>query len=213
MKSNNSRILRCALAVFFIAALGCAAKQTFLIPPKVDLNAYQTIGVIEFSSNARGNLQQFASQQFLHTIQSSQPGIRILELGHKEQVLRSVQHAELDLEAIKSLGEKYHVDALFTGHVDVSDVKPNIQLTSLLTSLHVQADVKASLTAKLYETRLGATLWTDSARTSQTVGHVGIYPDRPVEFGARNPEDAYGQLVDTLVYRIARDFRVRYERR
>ncbi len=212
MKNMNGKILHSALVIFVYLVFGCAPRQTIMIPPRIDLKAYHAIGVIEFSSNARGSLQKFASQQFIREIQSSQPGVRVLELGNEAQVLQSIQRSAFDLEAIKALGKKYHVDSVFIGYLDVTKVKPNIHLSSLLTSMSVEADVEASLSAKLYETQVGATLWTDSARTYETVAHVSISSDYPVDFGAQDPENAYGRLVNALVYRVTRDFRVRYER-
>lgn len=73
---------------------GCASKV--LMPPKISLTTYNKIGMIQFSSNAEGTLQEFASQKFLQALQSSQPGVRILELGEENKVLHTIQHDKLD---------------------------------------------------------------------------------------------------------------------
>lgn len=194
-----------------ILLVGCAAKRV-MVPPNIDLNAYNSIGMVQFSSNAEGNLDQFASQKFVQTVQASQPGIRVLELGDRERVLREIEQDELDYSAIQAIGQKYNVDAIIVGNIEVTDVKPTVDLSTLLSSMGLQADVEASLTTRLYETETGATIWTRSARGKETVAHVGMGTGGPVHFGASDPEDAYGKLVNGLVYRVTEDFRVRYVR-
>ncbi len=70
------------LGMIPLILIGCAPKVMVL--PRIDLKVYDNVGIVEFSSNAEGNLDQFATQKFLEAIQSSQPGVRILELGNKE---------------------------------------------------------------------------------------------------------------------------------
>jgi hypothetical protein len=77
--------------------------------------------------------------------------------------------------------------------------------------MSAQADVEASLSTRLLETESGATLWTNSAQTRETVAHVQVIPHGPADFGARDPEDAYGRLVQVLVQDITADLHVRYE--
>ena len=128
----------------------CAPKV--MVPPTIDLGVYEKIGVFEFSSNREGTLGQYATQNFLQAIQSSQSRVRFLEIGSKEKVLQSVGHGQLDLEALETLGKKHDVRAIITGKLDVTDVKPKIRLSTILSSMGVEADVEASLTARLYST-------------------------------------------------------------
>ena len=204
-----SRVITCCLVgVALISLLGCAGKKV-LIPPRIDLGSFERIGMIKFKSNAEGNLDQFASQKFLETIQESQPGVRVLELGDEARVLESIERDEFDFRAITEIGRMYNVDGVIIGTMEVTDVKPRVQLSTILTTLSVQADVEAAMTARLYETAGGATMWTNSAEGVETVGHVGMTPSGP-HFDASDPEDAYGQLVYGLVYNITRDFRGRW---
>lgn len=196
------------LAIALALLSGCGSKV--LMPPRINLTTYHTIGMIQFSSNAQGNLQQFVSQKFLQTVQSSQPGVRVLELGDENKVLQTIQHRELDPAAIQAIGRHYGVDAVIFGRFEVSDVKPKVNLSTVLTSMSVQADVDAALSARLLETDSGATLWTNAVRGKQTVGHVALGSNGDVYFGARDPEDAYGRLVQWLVGRATRDFRPYY---
>ena len=200
------------LGLLFIIVLGCTPKKIVTVPPNIDLRTYKNIGIIEFSSNANSQLQQFTSQKFLRSIQSSQPGVRILELGNEEQVLKSVQHHQLNLEAIQAIGKKYNVEALIYGHMEVTNMKPKVKLSTVLSSMSVKADVEASLSARLYETKNGATIWTNSARGKKTVAHVNMVSNGLASFNARDPESAYGKLADWLVQRITQDFRKTYTR-
>jgi hypothetical protein len=184
-----------------------------MVPPRVDLRAYDAVGIVELASNAKGNLHQFATQKLIETIVSAQPGSRILELGDEAHVLASIRRDELSFGAVQAIGEKYGVDAVLIGRLDVTNVKPRFQLSNLLTSMSAEADVEAALSARLLETESGATVWTNSAQTGETVAHVSVIPHGPSEFSASDPEEAYGRLVQVLVRRVSDDFQPRYEYR
>lgn len=209
MKRMKRHVWPWALGITLAVSSGCASKV--LMPPKINLATYNTIGMVQFSSNVEGNLQPFASQKFLQAIQSSQPGVRVLELGDEDKVLRTIQHERLDPSAIRAMGTKYGVDAVIFGRVEISNVKPKVELSRMLTSMSAQADVDAVLSARLLETDSGATLWTNSVQGRQTVGHVSFVSNGDIHFGARDPESAYGRLVEWLVVRATRDFRPYYE--
>ena len=61
----------------------CAHTEKVLIPPRVDLKTYKAIGVINFSSTAKRNLEEYVTQKYIQTVQSAQPGVRFMELGSK----------------------------------------------------------------------------------------------------------------------------------
>jgi hypothetical protein len=107
---------------------GCSHTEKVLIPPRVELKAYHSIGVIEFSTNAEDTLKPYVTQNFIQNVQSAQPGTRILELGDQDQLLRSLGHSQLNPETIQSIGRKYNVDAVILGHLQVSEIKPNIKI-------------------------------------------------------------------------------------
>ena len=79
-------------------------------------------------------------------------------------------------------------------------------------TLGVSADIEANLTAKLYDTYDGATVWTSSAKGRETVANVNILTGGGFYFDADDPAKAYGGLVDGLVDEVTYDLRVRYER-
>jgi hypothetical protein len=194
-------ILGAALVLF----VGCGGSRV-LMPARVNLQSFQRIGFVEFTSNAEGNLQTLASQQFIQRMQSSQPGVPVLELGDRKKVLDAIGYDRIDPDAIQAMGSRFNVDAVIIGNVEVTDVKPKVDLARALMSMDVQADVEAALTTRLMEAGSGATLWTRSSRSKQTVAHAGIDSQGGIHFGAEDPETAYGSLVHDLVYDVTQDF-------
>ena len=188
---------------------GCGGPK-ILVPPRVDLRPYGTLGMIELSSNAQGNLAPYTSQKILHSLQEAQPGTLVLELGTLQNALGSVGRSELDVEAIRALGSKYGVGGILTGNLKVGKVKPSINIASTLTTINVSAYVEALLSAKLVETNSGATVWTNAAQGRENVGSVSLMGGNPV-FNAKDPDKAYGQLVHQLVGYICDDFWSHYK--
>src|SRR6267143_4606176 len=62
---------------------GCSGSRyvTVRVPPEVDLRSYQAVGIIEFGSNADATINRYATQRFQSSVQSAQPGTRLVELG------------------------------------------------------------------------------------------------------------------------------------
>ncbi|MFQ5627921.1 MAG: hypothetical protein ACE5I1_04105 [bacterium] len=84
----------------------------------------------------------------------------------KNEVLEEIGYKRLNREAIKEIGRVYDVDAVITGRLDISKIKPNVHLFNILTDLDVHADVEAKITARLRDAGRGATVWTASARAT-----------------------------------------------
>jgi hypothetical protein len=194
-----------ALGVVLAVSSGCGGTKT-LMPPRIDLQAYRRIGLVEFSSNPKGNLQSLASQDFLQTVQEAQPGVPVVELGGEDSVLKAIGHDKVDTEAIRAIGRKFGVDAVIVGNLEVTNVKPRIGLNQVLSSVDVQGNVEAALTTRLMEAESGATLWTRSARSQETVANAGL-KQGGIYFGATDPEAAYGSLIQNLVRDVTQDFR------
>ena len=148
--------------IALIFSVSCSKRVIIEVPPRVDLQAFPVIGMIEFTTNTEGTLSSFASQRFLQAMQQAQPGIRVLELGSQAEVMDTIGKDKLDHSAIQAIGEQYGVEAVMIGEVSVSDVRPNVDVYNLLTQMSVTAEVDASLTARLFETERGATIWTNS---------------------------------------------------
>jgi len=205
---------RISATLFALAAMfsyGCAHRNVVEVPPRVDLREYETIGILQFESSAKGNLAKFATQRFVESLQEAQPGVRVLELGPASE-LDGIDHTDpLDYRNVKKIGDKYHVDAVVIGDLTVSEVRPRIDVLHAITTMSVAADVDAGLTARVLETGRGATVWTRSSSATRTVAEVGM-SGKQVRFDAQHPEQAYSELVDALVSDITYDFRPSYVR-
>lgn len=201
----------CLVVAAMAAALGCASRSRVLVPPRVDLADYGAIGIIEFSASSDPEYGPLATIQFIQMLQDAQPGAPILELGTQEQVLAKVGRQELDFEAMRAIGAAYRVDAVFSGDVEVSEVKPNVRFNRSLTSMNASADINGQLRARLVETGAGATVWSKRATSSANMAHVGI-PGRGAipSFGATAQGDVETGLVGQLVANLSHDFSPRW---
>jgi hypothetical protein len=195
----------CMLMGALAAAVGCASKNQVLVPPRLDLARYGAIGIVEFSATSAPGHGPQATTQFVQMLQEAQPGAPILELGSRSEVLARVDMRELDFDAIRAIGDAYRVDAVFTGEVEMSEVKPNVQFGRSLTSMTAQASIKGQLTARLMETRAGATVWSKISESSANLARVGVGGGLPT-FGVTAREDVESGLVGNLVSNISYDF-------
>lgn len=207
-----SRRIRTA-AAFTLAALlavlpGCAKKV--LMDPRVDLGAWRTIGIVEFNGGKDPELGLQATREFMEALQHAQPGVRILELGAEEDVLAEVESVGLDFEAVRALGKRYNVDAVFVGRVEVGRVKPNLRFGQSFASMEARADVEGEIAARLLEADSGATVWSRSSTSSANVAHVGVPSTGVPSFGATKPSDVYAGLVRQLVANVSGDFYARW---
>jgi hypothetical protein len=209
-KKLNYRSITVILSLSLSILFGCSHTEKVLVSPIIDLKAYQTIGVIDFSITADSDLREYVTQHYIQAVQSAQPGVRLLELGSEEHVLKTVSRKQLDLAAIKSIGSAYHVDALISGHFSASEPKPNVRLSSTWRSMHAGAIVEASLISKLWETDSGVTLWTNSTLKKEQVASLKADTNGNIAFGASDPKETYGNLVPELVYSNTTDFRPYY---
>ncbi|MEE9280750.1 MAG: hypothetical protein V3V67_11300 [Myxococcota bacterium] len=209
----NRQIRLAALVAAFAVLSGCAQHPQVRVPPLLDLAGYGTIGVIEFSTDAERDLGELATTRFLQAMQSAQSGVPVLELGSRDRVLDAIGHEELDFEAVRAIGDRYHVDTLLVGKLDVTEVRPRFKLSTALDSLRVKAQVEASLAVKLYAADSGATRWTRSARGAKTLAQVSVLAGGKPSVYASDPEDAYSSLVAWLVNQVTEDLRPHYARR
>ena len=185
---------------------GCSSSVLVRVPPRMDMKAYETTGIIEFASNADANINQYATQQFQQQLQSAQPGTRLIELGARESVLAAVGAKQLDADAIKKIGQKYGVTAIFHGTITYAEPTTDIRVTDL-TKLQggVKAEIKGDIFGRLFETATGASIWSSSAWARRPLGGV-VSKDQGVSVAIKNSNPRY-QMVPTLVFHLTNDFR------
>ncbi len=202
---KNRLILCVVMLVLFV--LGCTRV---MVPPVIDLKTYEPVGIIMFKCNAEGNLDRFVTQRFIEQSTKDQKLVKFIQLGNEVDVLKAIEKNTLDPDAIKAIAQKYNVKSVITGEIDISDVRPKINILPGLWYVGAQADVEAMFIARMLESIDGATIWTGSARAKRTVGHVGFMSGGHFSFDAQDPEDAYGELTEELIKNSTKDFRVTY---
>ena len=197
-------------AVLVAAALGCGPR--IMVPPKIDLTQHEVISIIELKSSNEGELGPLAIKKFMEAIRRDQEMVRIIELGTESEVLNAVNSDKLDQTTYMALGEKHKVITIFTGELIVSDVRPDITIAPLFGHMDFTAEVDAMLNAQMVETATGASIWSGSASATKKIGEVSIFGGKYFVFDAENPDRAYGKLVDELIEKVTKDFRVTWKR-
>lgn len=189
----KARLRVLSAATWLLAALQVAcASHRVLVPPQLNLIPYGSVGLVTFSvENAKGTLHEFATRRFGEYLLAAQSGIEVQEFP------------PADLS--QALAGARGVPVVFTGRLTVSNVKPSGGLLGL-ASPNLEATVSAQLSVELRSTKTGGTLWRSSAAATQKVGQLAIIGGEPV-FSARDPNDAYGRLVNRLVYAVTYDLR------
>ena len=198
-----------------IGVWGCTATHRpppVMVPPQIDLKQRETIGMIQFATTSKGQLGPLATRRFTEEARRDQGLVRVVDLGSRDEALRSVGRDRLDAEALIAIGRKAGVKTIVSGELTVSKVRPDVSIDSLLRSGSVTAQVDATLDVQMYEAESGAALWNRSGRTTQSVGQVQLLGGKQFVFGASNPDEAYGGLVDDLVAQVSRPFQVSWVR-
>jgi len=182
------------------------------IPPRFDVGKYAAYGIIQMTSTGEDDLGKLAMQRFMQSMQEAKSGTVILELGTEKDVLASVGKAKLDPEAVRLIAEKNKVNALITGVLDVSKEKLDLNFKPDLSAINAKSQVKASLSTKIYESTVGATVWTTSrsgtwnmsalSTDSKGLSSVNIVTDK---------EGRYEKIVSELAAAVTSDFRPTYE--
>lgn len=179
-----------ALIPATLLGLGCASHRV-LVPPQLSLTPYPSVGLVTFTvENARGKLGEFTTRQFEEYLLGAQHGFEVQEF--------------VTADSSAALAGARDVPVVFLGHLRVSNVKPSGGLFGMIA--HVDATVSADLAVELRSTKTGGTLWRSSASAREKVGELSFAGGVPV-FSARDPQEAYGRLVDRLVYAVTWDLR------
>jgi hypothetical protein len=105
------------------------------------------------------------------------------------------------------------VAAVIVGHLQISQIKPKIKVTTSVKSLNARAYIEAALKTRILETDSGATCWTRASSGTTQVAGINLMEGGPFSVGVSDPKEKYGRLVPKLVYANTMDFRSRYEYR
>lgn len=187
-------------------ALSACSSQMVQVPPRLGLGPYGRIGLVTFETGtARAGLDSYATQRFAEEVLAAQPGIEILELGDGDSLLALARETDFGPAFAKQVGDAHGVPAVFVGRLEVTNLKPGGVVESL-RNMDVGAEVSAELQVKLLSTQSGGTLWRGSSSGTEKVGGITVVSGRP-SVTARDPQDAYGDMVRTLVAQATYDLR------
>lgn len=197
-----TRALVLLLALAALAACGGSRQPAVYVEPMVSLAPHTRIGVVRVTAqNAEGALITLATQRLTEQVLRAQQGVEVLELGPVA--------GPIDAAAARRLGEQHGVRTVLVGHLTVSDLKPRVRL---LGGLSATTEVTIGLNTRLLSTQSGATLWSRSASVRETM-HAASMANGTVVFDAQDPDEAYGEIVDGLVFDVTSDFRGSWVRR
>jgi len=186
---------------------GCSRTVLVPVPPRMDLESYGTLGIVEFASNSDRTINSLATRKFQEQVQSAQPGTRFIELGNREALLAAVGGRQLDADALRKIGEKYGVAAIFLGDIAYSEPKTDVKLTDI-TRLEggARTEIRADISSKLVEPSTGASVWSSSAWARKQIGRVSVSAERGIsaQTSTANPRE---EMVPALVYQLTHDFR------
>jgi hypothetical protein len=206
---RNRLLTACApslLAVCGTLALSACGARYAQVPARLDLQPYGRVALVAFSADvANPELSAAATRRFAEELLASQGRVELLELGRADSSLAKLARSNDPSALAQALGREKNVPAVFLGQLKVSGVKPRGMLGAP-GMVKVRASVSAELTVQLLSTSTGGTVWRSSAAASSTVGRLAMVDGAP-SVSVRDPNDAYGQVVDELVLGVTRDLR------
>ena len=198
--------LRWALALCGGLALGGCASKYAQVPPRLDLEPYGRVALVAFSTEqSNDELSTLATQRFAEALLANQRGVELLELGAADSSVARPSAAGDAAALARAVGRDKEVPAVFVGHLKVSGVKPRGRIGGA-GNVNLRASVSAELTVSLVSTSTGATVWRSSAAANGTVGRLALSDRRP-SVAMRDPDEAYGEVVNELVAGVTRDLR------
>jgi hypothetical protein len=193
-----------ALLLSLATLWGCASVpfRPAAVPPRVNLEGYRALGLVEFAASS-DTIGVQTTREFESHIQSAQPGTRLIDLGSREALLAAVGSEQLDARALRKIGRKYGVDAIFVGNLDYSE--PG---TATISAGQPQSgELRADIAYTLMETRSGDSIWRNSASARRPLAPMKVAAAQRTGGSIRPVAGAHEEMVPALVYRLTEDFR------
>src|SRR5687767_2735586 len=171
----NSRLVLAVAIAVTTGTVGCTRYVKVTHPPRVNLTAVPVIGVFEFETVAEAPLAADVTRRFISTMQSSQPGVRVLQLGPEATALKELGFDRWTPAALAALRQKHRVDGMVRGRLEVSNPTPKLSARGLsLASLQARVEVDGSLQAEIHETSSGTMVWSNGANGSWALASGGM---------------------------------------
>ena len=161
--------------------------------------------MIQFSSPDERELASLITARFMESSRHDQGVVRMVPLG--------AEGRRPDAARLRQLASEHGLRTIVLGDLRVSEVRPSLSVSQSLSSASVSGTIEATLTVEMIEPATGASLWSASGRTRETLGSLRVQGVKNVDFDAAAPESAYTAMVDALVSQVTRDLRGSWERR
>ena len=201
-----NRFVGVGLLVAFALLGACSRTVVVPVPPRVDLRGYSSIGIVEFDSNSERAISARATRQFQEQVQAAQPGTRFIELGERQALLASVGARQLDAPTLRKIGQQYGVAAVFLGDIAYTEPRVDVKISDIAKMEGgMRAEIRGDMSARLFETASGASVWSTSGWARRQLGAVSV-SEQGVSGGMRNANPR-AEMVPTLVYEVTHDFR------
>lgn len=210
MTFSRNTFRQLSLYLLVSMALGVSGCTTYVIvPASMNLQSAGTLGLVSFASPGPADLGDQASADFMHAMQSAQPGTPVIELGDRVRNLKDQKQGPLNRRTLRMLRDEYGVDSIVIGDLRITKPKPSLNIGASLKSVNVKAALQGTLNVRIVQTKSGATIWSNSVRAEQPVARAGVTPAGIYSGGAQDRGIAEARLVQTLVHHATTDFRPR----
>ena len=111
------------------------------------------------------------------------------------------------MNALRKIGEKYGVAAIFVGEIVYSEPKTDVKITDLSKlDAGVRTEIRGDISSRLIDARTGASVWSNSAWARRQMGHLNVSAEHGVS-GAVKKSNPREEMVPALVYQLTHDFR------
>ncbi|HEY3075049.1 MAG TPA: hypothetical protein VGJ74_07740 [Burkholderiales bacterium] len=201
------RYAQLTLLLWIAMLWGCSSTVLVPVPPRMDLRTYGTVGIVEFASNSERAINAHATRRFQEQVQAAQPGTRFIELGDRQTLLAAIGGRQLDVDALRKIGEKYGVAAVFLGDIAYSEPRTDVKIADLQKlEGGVRTEVRGDISGRLMETASGASVWSSSAWARRQLGSVSVSAEHGVS-GSMSKSNPRDEMVPALVYQLTHDFR------
>lgn len=213
MRRRAHLVIAVTLALAAGLVTGCASKRPAeLVPPRLDLSRYETLGIVEFAATGAKGLGASATREFLASVHDAQPGTPVLEIGSAS---RAFGHAgaDPDPEAIRALAERTKVQAVIIGRIAEEKSTPRVRLAPSWGSASASAQLVASLDVRILDGATGATVWSSSSRREIPIAGIDLSTAGVSRLDANPIEEARATLVRDLAYDVTFDLRPRWVQR
>lgn len=216
MRRNVSFVSAITLALAAVLSMACASRPSLppeLVPPRLDLARYRTLGLLEFtSSGSKQKLGPAATREFLAALHDAQPGTPVLELGSLKQALGSKSGAT-DPAALRALAERSHVDVIVVGELTEHKASPRVSLEPAYGVASASAKLSVSLDVRILDGASGATVWSSSSRREIDIAGIDLTTAGISRIDANPAEEARRILVRDLIEDVTFDLRPRWVQR